>query len=87
MHHAGFIACMLHDFDVKVHVTDKCGRIVVSRQMSQKAFVQEWIAKTGEEQLNATFALHANPLGHRVPTTKSRGGRTFAEVSILQIWG
>ena len=53
MHHAGFIAVVLQDFHAKVHVTDKCGRILVPRQMSQKAFVHEWIRKTGEEQFSA----------------------------------
>ena len=53
MHHAGFIAAMLQDFDAKVlasktlmHVTDKCGSSFAPRQMSRKAFVNEWIKKT-----------------------------------------
>ena len=53
MHHAGFIVAVLQDFRTKVHVTDKCGRILVPRQMSQKAFVNEWIRKTGEDQFSA----------------------------------
>ena len=43
MHHAGFIALVLHDFCAKVYGTDKCGRILVPQQMSQKAFVNRWI--------------------------------------------
>ena len=40
-------------FYVKVHVIDKCARILVPRQMSQKAFGSEWIAKMREDQLSA----------------------------------
>ena len=52
MHHSRFIAAVLQDFCAKVHVTDKCGHILVPWPMSQKALVNERIRKTGEDQFN-----------------------------------
>ena len=53
LHNAGFVALVLQDYKNRVHVTDNTGKILLRKQLSQGAFVQEWQRKSGEEQLSA----------------------------------
>eukprot|EP00667_Euglena_gracilis_P026042 EG_transcript_30992 len=53
LHDAGFVALVLQDYRNRVHITDNSGQILLRKQLSQGAFVQEWQRTSGEEQLSA----------------------------------
>ena len=51
-HDAGFIASLLEEYNAVVHITATDGKILLPKQRSQGAFIEDWRRKTGEETLS-----------------------------------